>query len=91
MSEWFIYSHGLVGNVLTESAGDVGYLKSYDPEAGDGRGAAVFTDLISEAMSFPSADAGWELWRSSPASRPLRPDGRPNRPLTAFTIEIQRR
>lgn len=39
-----------------------------------------------EALKFPSALEALEFWRQANG---LRPDGKPNRPLTAFTIEIQ--
>lgn len=62
------------------------YLKSYDPEAFDGRGDAEFTTTRSEAMRFSDAGEALELWRAVPKSRPVRPDGKPNRPLTAFSV-----
>lgn len=66
------------------------YLKSYDPEAFDGRGDVVFTANIAEAMRFDSYMAAMAFARRVPACRPLRGDGKPNMPLTAFTLEILR-
>lgn len=73
------------------SMGSVGgqYLASYDPEAHDGWGDAVFTNDIREALVFDNIGAAFEAWKSSPKSRPLRPDGQPNRPLSAFTITFE--
>lgn len=62
------------------------YLKSYDPEAHDGRGDATFTRDRSEAMRFSDVVAALDLWKAVPKCRPLRPDGEPNRPLTAFSV-----
>lgn len=54
---------------------------------GDGIKLLV-TRLADEAMKFLDAQVALELWRTQSKVRPLRPDGQPNRPLTAFTIEI---
>jgi hypothetical protein len=64
------------------------YLKSYDPEAYDGRGDALFTGDIGEAMKFTSHGEALTFAMTVPKSRPLRADGKPNKPLTAFTLEI---
>jgi hypothetical protein len=31
----------------------------------------------------------WELWMRPSVTRPVRPDGQPNRPLTAFSIVLR--
>lgn len=62
------------------------YLKSFWPDRRDGHGEIVFTDDPTEARRFESFAAVMECWKSQSKVRPLRPDGRPNRPLTAFTI-----
>lgn len=64
-------------------------LASYDPEAHAGQGEAFWTRDPSLAHVFPTAAAAWECWRQVPKARPVREDGRPNRPLTAFTIEVR--
>jgi hypothetical protein len=64
------------------------YLKSYDPEAFDGRGDVVATPLKEYAMRFDSFSQAHAFWNQQSKTRPLRPDGKPNKPLTAFTIEI---
>lgn len=64
------------------------YLETYDPEAYDGRGSAMFTPNLERAKKFESVADAMRTWREVPASRPLRDDGRPNRPLTSFTMEI---
>jgi hypothetical protein len=82
---------GMAGYSLTNEPGEgpAGqFLKSYDPEAHQGRGDAEWTRDLQQAMVFPSQLAAWATWSLVPVSRPRRPDGRFNKPLTAFTIEI---
>jgi hypothetical protein len=62
------------------------YLASYDPEANDGNGIASWTPDPAEAMTFPTTEEAAGCYRAVPASRPLRPDGKPNRPLTMFSV-----
>lgn len=64
------------------------FVKSYDPDAHDGRGDLVGTLRLEEALRFPTAAAAFEFYRQQSKVRPLREDGRPNRPATAFSIEL---
>lgn len=69
--------------------GPVGeYLATFDPEAGDGGGEATFTPEIAAALHFPDVAAAYRFYGTRPICRPTRPDGKPNRPLTAFTMEF---
>jgi hypothetical protein len=61
------------------------YVAAYDPERG--LASLVCTTDRKMALDLAAGDA-IRLWRSSPSSEPLRDDGRPNRPLTAFTVEF---
>jgi len=70
--------------------GPTGYLAAFDPEAGEGWGEATFTDAPADAMQFADVAAAWRYLGTRPASRPDRPDGKPNRPLTAFTMMLVR-
>lgn len=65
------------------------YLKAYDPEAYDGRGWADWTVDPKKALQFDDKLTPWQLWNTIPKRRPVRADGRPNKPLTAFTITIE--
>jgi hypothetical protein len=65
------------------------FLREYDPEFAGGLGVAKWTRDLDEALKFTDVTEIFRLWKLSPKSRPTREDGRPNRPLTAFTIEIQ--
>jgi len=64
------------------------YLHSYDIEGRDGRGNFNVTRFKALALKFPNHAKAFEVWKTQSKTRPLRPDGQPNRPLTAFTIEI---
>lgn len=66
-----------------------GWLRSFDPEAHEGHGWAVFTQDTALAMRFPSPATAAQYLLTIPASRPTRDDGAPNRPLRAFTVEIR--
>lgn len=65
------------------------YLKAYDPEAYDGMGEATSTFDLAEAARFATFSDALACYRTVPANRPTRPDGRPNRPLTAFTVAFR--
>jgi hypothetical protein len=77
------------------SAFDGQFVVSYDPshpgvEPGTGRPMLchlVTTPNVDEATRFTKIEA-MELWRSVDTRNPVRPDGRPNRPFTAFSVEI---
>ena len=64
------------------------YLKSCDFDGMGGLGSVVFTNKREEAMRFESAEKALEYWRTPSKVVPIRPDGRPNRPLTAFNVVI---
>lgn len=64
------------------------YVKAYDPNARDGRGHITGTDDRTQALKFENAGDAFSFWRQQSTVRPLRPDGRPNKPLTAYHIEI---
>lgn len=66
------------------------YLLSYDLDARRGRGSSEWTPDIGEALRFPSATQAMDVWQSVSPSNPVRDDGKPNRPLTAFTVEPRR-
>jgi hypothetical protein len=62
------------------------YVKDYDPAAWGGRGDLVTTAEKDAARRFPDSAAATQYWRQSVGTRP---DGKPNRPLTAWTVDIQ--
>lgn len=62
------------------------YVKAFDVEARDGVGEFTATRDIAAAYQWDSMVALMEGWKTQCKSRPLRPDGKPNRPLTALSI-----
>ena len=65
------------------------WLAEYDVDAHDGRGDAKFTNKKARALHFAGYQDAFEAWSKQSKVRPLRADGKPNRPLTAFTCEIE--
>src|SRR3954466_4477754 len=59
-----------------------------DPDAHDGRGDAEFTLDPLRAKRFPNAADAMKYWRRQSTIRPTRDDGKPTRPLTAFTVVV---
>lgn len=66
------------------------YLASCDHEGLGGLGEYSFTDNPDEAMTFSDMGQALEFYRRQSVTRPLRDDGEPNRPLTAFTAAFER-
>lgn len=79
------------GPLRSSGAGPLGqYVKSYDPDIGNGvvTGEVEGTFDPSEALTFDSSEEAYDFYRRTSTTVPLRPDGKPNRPMTAFTIEV---
>lgn len=64
------------------------YVESCDFEAYGGRGNVKVTTEVGKAKAFPSVAAAQDYWRTPSKVDPVRPDGKLNRPLTAYTVEI---
>jgi hypothetical protein len=65
-----------------------GYVKHYDPSGNEGRGDLVLTRHRGQAKRYPSKAAAMDEWKRVSATHPTRPDGKPNRPLSAFSVAI---
>lgn len=65
------------------------YLESFDFDAHDGVGFGEFTSDRKRAKEFPDFVAAATFWKTVSKARPTRPDRRPNRPLTALSVEIK--
>jgi hypothetical protein len=65
------------------------YLKSFDHEAHNGQGRGIFTKSLAKAKQFDSQEDIFAFWKQQANCRPLRPDGQPNRPMTALSITIE--
>jgi hypothetical protein len=61
------------------------YLKSYDVKGREGRGTIKGTPALDDAIIFPTHEAAMRAWKTQYG---YRADGNPNRPLTAYTVEI---
>jgi hypothetical protein len=65
------------------------YLKSYTPDGHGGRGDLVVTPHRHAAKRYTNAVDARNEWARVSSTHPRRPDGKPNRPLSAFTITIE--
>lgn len=83
MTHWLMRVIGFANDRPCHVAGQ--YLKTYTP---DEKIKGTFTNDPGEAMQFASPGDLLETWKHSIGTRP---DGKPDRPLTAFTIETVRR
>lgn len=52
-------------------------------------GSGTSTSEPAKAMAFDSPVDAWEAWRRPSTVTPLRPDGKPNRPMTIFTVVVE--
>jgi hypothetical protein len=73
---------------IAGSAGLPAYLVRCDFEANGGRGEVHWSVERDKAMRFDNPGAALAYWKTPSQTVPLRPDGKPNRPLSAFAIEI---
>jgi hypothetical protein len=64
------------------------YLVSFDFDAFGGKGWGVFTEKRKQAKRFRDMKEALIYWQTISEVQPLRSDGKPNRPLTASTVEI---
>jgi hypothetical protein len=64
------------------------YVREYSPHGFDGRGKVVVTNELERACVFDDVAAALTCWNAVSYTHPRRPDGLPNRPLTAFTVEV---
>lgn len=64
------------------------FLREFDPEAHGGLGAIDLTNDPLRAKRFASSEEAAAEWKRIPESKPLRRDNKPNRPLTAFSVQI---
>jgi hypothetical protein len=87
MTAYFIRAVGFANGAPCPHEGE--YLKSFDHDTPDGLGYGEFTRDLSEAKLFASRARALEFWRRPSRSRPLRPDGEPNRPLTCLTVAVE--
>ena len=63
------------------------WVRSYDPDGHDGLGDVVLTRDRALAHRYVDVAEAMTAWRATSSTHPERTDGKPNRPLTAFTVE----
>jgi hypothetical protein len=79
----------VVGPVLGPPSGIEGeYIVAFDPDANLGRGELVTNRDVAKAKQFGSPEDAFRFYRQQSTKVPKRPDGLPNRPLTAFTVTV---
>lgn len=63
------------------------FLRSYDPDFGEGRGHVEVTSDPDQAQQFPDIIEAMEEWKRPSTVHPIRlSDGKPNRPMTAWSV-----
>lgn len=87
---------GMVGGAA--SPFDDEYLTHYDPDrpSRDRRGWPMMATVVTSpdidmATGYPTLAEAHQEWTRVSARSPVREDGKPNRPLTAFTVEVAKR
>lgn len=84
MEKTVIRCEELADGTIPEVAGF--FLAEYDENTGESR----WTPQAKLAIHFDSKEAAFTLWKSVHKQQPVRPwDGKPNRPLTAFTVTME--
>ena len=80
----------IVSNADGKPSGAEGlYVQEYSPDGYDGRGDLVLTSHLEGAKRYDSPGAAMADYRRVSTTHPTRPgDGKPNRPLTAWTVEV---
>lgn len=87
MTDHIIRAVAFANGVPCPHAGQ--WVATFDHDAYDGRGYGTFTDKVNDAKRFHSNAAAFEFWRRRSRVKPTRPDGKPNRPLTALSVVIE--
>jgi hypothetical protein len=66
------------------------WLKSFDPDAYGGLGRVEWTHDVDQAIKFRDFIEAKDYFIQQSTVRPLRVDGKPNRPLTGCTVTFER-
>jgi hypothetical protein len=66
------------------------YLEWADPDANNGMGDDRWTSDIDKAKKFATFADATACWQAQSVVNPIRPDGKPNRPLTAWSVCVER-
>lgn len=83
-----IQCHGYANGFRCEFDGQ--FLKSYEPNGDSVLGLGEWTNNVKEAIKYKTFNFAFETWKAERTVNPIkRIDGKPDRPLTAFNIEIK--
>jgi hypothetical protein len=77
------------GHVRVPSSAEGKYVKAFDPDAHDGLGDVVLCTHAEDAKKFQSFADAVTFYHQVSRVRPSRDDGKPNRPLTAYTVSME--
>lgn len=73
------------------SSADGLYVQAYSPNGNGGRGDLVLTNDVTEAYVYETSADALEDWKRVSETHPTREDGKPNRPMTAFSVAALKR
>jgi len=76
---------GATGTIVRGS-----YLEWSDPDARGGRGDDRWTTDLAKAKKFATFMDAMECWKAQSSVVPFRPDGKPNRPMTAYSVSPEK-
>ena len=65
------------------------WLKTFDHNAYGGLGYGVYTRDPRKALHFANVGEALTFWTRQSDVNPIRPDGKPNKPLTALTATFE--
>lgn len=66
------------------------WIHRYDPDEEDGRGALYPSSSVQDAQRFPTTAAVIAFYQQQSKHHPYRGDGQPNKPLTAYTVMVEK-
>lgn len=66
------------------------YVKTFDHDAYNGLGYGEFTDDPEQAMKFNSNADAISFWNKASTVKPLRADGKPNKPMTSMSVLLEK-
>lgn len=64
------------------------WVQHYNPDGRKGVGELMATPFPEQARKFKDFNEAVSYWRQQSTVIPYRSDGKPNRPLTAYNVEI---
>ena len=80
-----IFVHHIAGDEDAINA----WVVDHDSNAAGGKGFTRLSQKKAEAKTFNSSREAIDFYNEQSTVQPLRPDGEPNRPMTAYTVSIR--